>query len=49
MLGQTVFYRNIGRNEGANEVIDITGIAKGIYMLIATDGNNTVTKKIIVE
>ena len=49
ITGQTVFYRNIGRNEGANEVINLDGVAKGIYMLIVTDDANTVCKKIIVE
>ena len=48
-LGQTVFYRNIGKNEGANEVINLAGLAKGIYILIVTDNQNTVTKKVIVE
>ena len=48
-LGQTVFYRNIGKNEGAQEVINLVGLAKGIYILIVTDNQNTVTKKIIIE
>ncbi|HXU27098.1 MAG TPA: T9SS type A sorting domain-containing protein, partial [Bacteroidia bacterium] len=48
-LGQTIFYRNIGKNEGANEVINLAGFAKGIYILIVTDNQNTITKKIIVE
>jgi len=49
MLGQTVYYTKIAKNEGANEVIDISNLAKGIYMLTVTDDANTVTKKIIVE
>ncbi len=48
-LGQTVFYRNIGKNEGSNEVINLVGLAKGVYILIVTDNQNTVTKKIIIE
>lgn len=48
-LGQTVFYRNVGKNEGANEVINLSGLAKGVYVLIVTDNQNTITKKIIIE
>jgi hypothetical protein len=49
LIGQTVYYTKIAKNEGANEVINISDLAKGVYMLIVTDNNNTVTKKIIVE
>jgi hypothetical protein len=49
IIGQPVFYKNIGKNEGANEVINISELAKGVYMLIVTDNANTVYKKIIIE
>ncbi|MBS1648054.1 MAG: T9SS type A sorting domain-containing protein [Bacteroidetes bacterium] len=48
-LGQTVFCSNIGKNEGAQEVINVAGFSKGIYILIVTDNNNTLTQKIIIE
>lgn len=46
VTGQTV-YNNVMK--GANEVIDISELAKGVYMLIVTDDNNTSYKKVIVE
>lgn len=49
VTGQTVSYRNVDKNEGANEVIDLTGLAKGVYVLIVTNNENTITKKVIVE
>lgn len=49
IIGQTVFYSNIGKNEGANEVINTSNLAKGVYLLIVTDNENTVSKKIIIE
>jgi hypothetical protein len=49
IIGQPVFYRNIGTNEGAREVINLKSLAKGVYMLIITDNANTVYKKIIIE
>jgi|GEM_PF-4761683 len=49
VIGQTVFYSNIGRNEGAQEVINLQSISKGVYLLIITDNGNSITKKIIVE
>jgi len=45
ITGQTVYSNVIAKSE----VIDISGFAKGIYMLVVTNDNNTVTKKIIVE
>ena len=49
VIGQTVFYSNIGKNEGAQEVINLQSISKGVYLLIITDNSSTITKKIIVE
>ena len=49
VIGQTVFYSNIGKNEGAQEVINLQSISKGVYLLIITDNGSTITKKIIVE
>jgi hypothetical protein len=49
ITGQTIFYKNIGKNEGANEVINIAELAKGLYILVVTDNANTVYKKIIIE
>jgi sugar lactone lactonase YvrE len=45
LIGQIVYSNVIDKNEA----IDISGFAKGIYMLVLTDDNNTVTKKVIVE
>ena len=49
LIGQTVYAKTLNKNISANEVINIGELAKGIYMLILIDDNNTVTKKIIVE
>lgn len=46
-VGQTVFFRNIGKNEGANEPINIGSYANGVYLLIVTDDETTITKKAI--
>ncbi len=48
-IGQTVFYSNIGKNEGAQEVINLQSISKGVYLLVVTDNGTTIAKKIIVE
>jgi sugar lactone lactonase YvrE len=45
LIGQTIYSNVIDKSE----VIDISGFTKGIYMLVVTDDNNTVTKKIIIE
>jgi sugar lactone lactonase YvrE len=45
LIGQTVYSNIISKSD----VIDISGFAKGIYMLVVIDNNNTATKKVIVE
>lgn len=49
IVGQTIFYKNIAKNYGANEIINISGFAKGTYILVVTDNQNTVYKKVIIE
>ncbi len=49
ITGQTIFYKNIGKNEGANETINVTELAKGLYILVVTDNANTVYNKILIE
>jgi hypothetical protein len=45
LIGQTVYSNVISKND----VIDISGLAKGIYMLIITDDNNTAYRKVVIE
>ena len=49
IIGQTVLYKNIGKNVGLNEVINIADFAKGVYTLMITDDSNIVYRKIILE
>lgn len=47
--GQVLYYKNIGSNEGAQEVINLKNYAKGIYILTVTDNEHTINRKIILQ
>jgi|GEM_PF-4080434 len=49
VMGQIVFFKNISKNKGVNEVINLSDFAKGVYLLTITNDANTIYKKVIIE
>lgn len=49
LSGRILFYKNIGSNEGAQEVINLKNFAKGMYILTITDNETIINMKIILQ
>ena len=49
MLGATVASKNIEVNGYAADVLDIAGVAKGMYSVVLQSNNKIITKKILIK